>query len=735
MARINIPYSEASVLPPEQGMEVNTNNLEGRTNQVLASQNQLMDVSFAQAERARSMAYGAEVQAMEAEQNASLLKLFPAAMKDIGDIVNKSVEKIARLDQAQFDENLQKEMNAYMLDEGFKLQEEYLYYRQSLKEANGGQGDPDSPKKMSEWMGARMQNVIGKAPSEKAKLAMTEKLMNMKLDSLEDGFRIRDMALAEARRKRLEKDLVDQLVKNTRNEPENALQNLDMLKNVGKALVFEGVPKKDINAAMITGQTSIVSATVEGFLEREQPRSAIKALGDATIKASVDSKTHTSLLNSAINAELIKTVTNKKEIKLGVNLALLQEKMLTKGASGADEAASISFNSHRATIMDAVDRDSTFKNHQADVAYFTNQNKIMDKDTALRLIDEASDISTPDGNPYKAAAAALTLNAMLKDSSGRFGDLGTQLMDEAGGLHKQRLGAAIAVANKINNGASIESAVSLGTKMLQPVTETEKKNREELFNIHLSTIDKSGKITGYTKRALEAIEAPTSSKQLGHLKGADPYIAEFVDTTKANYILTGDLKAAEDMTTKELATKYQYTEINGVPEVMRGAPELYFKDMDKIQNIKADRMLDLAVEMGKESKSTIIYKKDTNEFVQLDKDGKPVNAMKVGIQPIYLQTEKAEDVKRYLVVNQLTGIPLRVPSDPTRLQTIDFQYDIKAYNEKLKAEKQRRYKELGVDVEASSVDDIMRLIDPELQRGVDIMKLRQKEKELMRVNN
>lgn len=729
MAKINIPFSDAAILPPEQGMQVNTGALEQRTNQVLSSQNQLLDTAFQQAESARSRAYGAEVQAMEAEQNASLMKLFPAAMKDVGDIVNKSVEKIARLDQAQFDENLQKEMNAYMLDEGFKLQEEYLYYRQQLKESN----DADAPKKMSEWMGARMNGVIGKAPSEKAKLAMTEKLMNMKLDALEDGFRIRDMALAEARRKKLQKDMVDALIKNTKEQPENSLQNLQMLTNVGQALVFEGVPKKDITAAMITGQTQIVSATVEGFLNNEQPRSAIKALGDATIKAAVDEKTHTSLLNVAAKAELIKTTTNKKEIVLGVNLSMFQENMLTKGAKGAEEASNVSFNMYRSSQAVPQNDDEVKSAHQQDVKYFSSRNKIMDKETAERLLDEATNISTRDGNPYQAAASALTLNAMLKDNTGRFGDLGTQLMEESNGLYKQKLGAAIAMANKINNGSSVESAAELANKLMQPVSETEQKNREKLFDIHLSAIDKNDKTSKFAKDAYKAIGADKNS--FGKLKGSETYLAEFTDATKANYILTGDIEAAKVLTAKELSSKYAMTEINGTPEIMRGAPELYFKNVDKVKAIRDEQVNSYAIALAGSTGQNISYKKETGELVVKDANGKAVNAIKVGIQPIYLKTEQGDDKKSYLLVNQDTGIPLSSATNPMNLQTIEYNYDIKKYNEALEAEKKRRYDALGVDPHASSIDDIMRQIDPELQAGVDVIKLRQLEQELMRVDN
>jgi hypothetical protein len=706
MAKINIPYAEGNLTPTIPGGMTDTGMLESRTNQVQGAGDALLDQSFRQADAARSMAYSAELKASDAEQNASLMKLLPAAAKEIGTAMDMAVEKIARLDQAQFDENLQKEMNAYMLKEGYDFQEQFLHYKQSLKEANGGKGDADAPKKMSEWVNARMQGVIGKAPSEKAKLGMTEYLMKAKLNALEDGFQIRDRALAAARQQAA-KDAVDAVIKMTRKQPENSFENIKLLQNIGNQLVYEGVPKAQVNPFLDTAAGQIYGASAQGFLEKGNGTGAALVLGSEQAKAKMDPTQHKSILNKVANAELMKYTTSVKEIKLGINMALAEQGDLAPGAPGADGASDVMFQRH----LSAVENPANLQNpgqalQWSDTLlndYFSKYNRVMGKETAQNLMDTA----TQRANPNAALAASLVLDAIVKDNSGRFGNLGRELLRHDTGNYSENLQAAHTMVRRVAAGETPVQAWETVQKILTPATPQEVEVRKKIINDYAKISQDKEKPNAFMDQAFKAIEYDPAWYKFSETPdvnsfNSDRYLGQYKTIFEDNYILTGSIEAATAATNAQIRTRWGVTSVNGRQEIMEGAPSVVYSNKTVAEKTLQEAAIKAAIEQGgfdaNYNKGTKLltkydtYADDKTQTVQVKKDanGNPIPDVqrRVGIAPLYNYTMKTDakvtvdEERTYMVVDLDTGIPLRNKDDSTQLVTVTYGKNIVAYEEK-----------------------------------------------------
>lgn len=728
MAKINVPYGDIQTTSTQEGGFTNTGIIGNATDQVLNAGGNLLDVAFKQADSFRSMAYSAELRAFEAEQNASLLKLLPAGMKEIGQAVDSAVEKIARIDQAQFDENLQKEMDAYMLSEGMKFQEEYLYYKQSLKEANGGAGDSDAPKKASSWVNDRIKNIVGSAPSEKAKLRMTEFLMKAKINALEDGFQIRDHALAEARRNKLKGDAVDAAIKAARNTPENALESIDMLTNIGQQLLYNDVPKKEVDPFLKHAEGKIWGATVEGFLDKDQTGKALAVLGSQA-KTVMDPDVHSGYVNKIAKAEVMKYITNKKEIKLAIAQSQIERGDALPGAGNIDQASDNLFFDYMATKPNPLSFTSVQDAHMGFLltnhTYFANKNQVMGKEAAQYLMDMATQRS----NPYAALSSAMTLDAIVKDKSGIYGNLSRELLRHDTGNYAQNLQAALTYVRRVSAGEKPEQAYETVQKLLEPVSKEEQEMRKETLKTFYGSggfVDKLG------KDALSAIKydpwGPTKIEaRQGKDFNVDAYLAEYKTVFEENYILSGNTDTAELATNAQMSSVWGTTEVNGRVEVMRGAPTSLYSQPDKAEKELRALSIKAAMEQGgfdvSDSEKQLVtryvtYADDKTQTVKpmLDDKGNPIidQTRRVGIAPIYNVTVNSfngkitDAVREYMVVDLDTGMPIMHKDDPTRVVTVKYGRDIKKYEDKLRAQQESI---TGPYVKGQATDSTMNKIE------------------------
>lgn len=654
MARINLPLTDVSIVEQQQTPAYNTQNITQAAAATSQGYSQLLDRSLGQADRLRNQAFSAEMAAVEAENAASLGKLIPEAMGKIGKIMTETGNTLAAIDQKEYEENLRKQENAYMMENVMKMQEDYLYFRDEMH----SNPTSDAPKKVSKWFEGRMSDILKKAPSEDAKLEMTQKLLSLRLHGLEDGFGIRQRAL-KAEREQALMNAMNSAVSAAYVDPSSPEAAIATVDKIGEVFGQEGMPEPQRQTLINQTKGNIINSSVTAHLENGNISGALDVFRKPALQTLLDPSKRQELGTNIAKSLLLRNTNSSKKIDTALGQIAFMQNQTIPGVSNNNQIADNVFLSYiqNSGNPQALNGDTYRRWADDTTKFFNTYNQVMGPQT-MKMLGFAVQSSN---NPHYAAASALVIDGIMNNPQSPARNLAPQL---AKSMSDDQLAMALNLARSVKYGEPVEMAVANAKKNMREslspdaIADRKMQVKEAFKNMTPKDLANEAVGTSWYKFDVDA-------------KNALPIAEEYKNLVADTYSKTGDMETARTIAASKMQKKYAVTEVNGYPEIMAGAPSLVgYKDED-VKMALDKQLSQFATSIGGE------FKPETRELIRT-KNGQQV-VSKMRIEPVYERTEYETGKKTFLIVDDNTGRYVMNPNGT--FKTFEYGLDEKAVQE------------------------------------------------------
>jgi hypothetical protein len=654
MAKINLPFTDTGMTPIQSTPNYNEQQLNQSQNEVLGARQQLLDTALREGEQWQAKNERAQMAAVEAENRASLMQLIPNAMKEIGGIIDETTNKIVSIDVHQFKEELKKKERAYVLDNGMKLQEAYLKFRQA---------NPGNPKATLEFMNSGINTALSQAPSETSKLDFLSKAYGIKYSALTNAYS-EQKRVAKGQRMSAIGKAYESVLSQIKMNPLDVNTPIAQMNDISKVLAGEGAGKKELSDFTSRYKSDIMSTQVKTFVDNGDPKTAIKALATPSYKQNITPSRYKTLEDSSVKMFAESKLAHYKGADLRAGIAALRSGAMTPEMTNAKQYADADFMLNLKTLMpvpSSIGPDNVGDISNNLVMYWKGQ-PIVGKDQTEFIMDRVK----YSNNPYEVAGYAMAMDRIYNEKELRLGNVAVQFKDQ----DEKYTGMALDIARVAklgNDKASLEKSV----EDIRKFYFDKSKDDVNEFNKAITAEERSGKLD-YNKIVKDEFGHWFG---YGNAKNMDVIAKDAKDIFRAAYMQTNSQEAATQLTRQALARDYRETDINGQKELMKNPPEAYL-DSGKAQKLLHDSMKDYFSQSGLEY---------DNYQVKLPDGSK----QQIRIQPLDIPNSEP-GIKRYLVTDKDGGL----------IQKADghfLTFDIKLDQQLFSKEKDRVLTELGFD--------------------------------------
>jgi hypothetical protein len=673
MARINLPTPESAMTPIQQTAPFNASEIKSFQNQVGSEYDQLTSRALSSAASFRDRAEAAEMAATEAENKASLMKLIPQAMQDIGDTFDKATAKIVALDQHQFEEEAAKAGRAYVLEEGIGLQEQYLKFRQQ---------NPGNPAATLKFVNGQINEALSRAPTEDARLDLLSKASRIKYSALSNAFsekRVRGKQERQSQVSKAYNSILEQVKVNPYDVQTSAVQ----LNDINKTLSNEGLPADHVDYLNKSMKSGVLKTQIQTFLQNGQVNNAADALRDKGYKATIEANEYKGLVDVTAQAFIESKLATYKKSDLRTGIAVLRAGAITPDMPKAKQYADADFLLNAETMMpkpSEITSDNYARISDSLNSYWAGQ-KVVGSDQIAYINNRL----VYSGNPYEAAGYAQAIDKLFNDPNLKNIEVASQYGDS----NKSTVGMALDISRQLKLGVPAADAVQNVRNHYASLNNKE----ESQWNKELDRATKEIKFDNLVESAIDKWNVYYNPNN-------QPYAAKEAENLfRAAYMKTGNVDTAKEMTKVALERDYSITEVNGVKEIMKNAP-------DKVLPGQTKRIVEgFHSEMGKYFTEAGL--KYDNNYNVVGPDNKPV---RIRMQPMYNGIDTKPGTKTFLVTDE--GGRLIVRPDGNFL-TYNVGYDPDAFIK----EKENLMQNLGFEkdmteerLRESAKNDIMNYI-------------------------
>lgn len=658
MAKINLPFTETGMTPSQVTPNYNEQDLNQAQNEVLGARQDLLNSAMSQAEMWKGKSERAEMMAVEAENKANLMKLIPDAMKDIGGIIDETSNKILSLDIHQFKEELKQKERAYVLDSGMKLQEDYLKFRQT---------NPGNPKAALEFVNSKINQSLSQAPSETSKLDFLSKAYGLKYSALSSAY---------AEKRHIEKNQRMSTIGNSyqsvlsqiKMNPLDTYKPIQQMSDISKVLAGEGKDQAFIDRFNIQAKSDIMSTQVRTFLDKGDPKTAIKALATPAYKENIAAPQYKTLEDLSVQMFADSKLASYKGADIRAGISALRSGAMTPEMPKAKQYADADFMLNLKTMMPAS--SSITESNVGDISnnlimYWKGQ-PIVGADQTKFIMDRVK----YSNNPYEVAGYAMALDRIYNEKELQLGNVAGQYKD----IDEKYTGMALDIARVAklgNDKGSLQKSVEEIRKFYFDKSKDEIKD----FNKSITQLEKDGGIN-YNDVVSDTFNHWYSTNPTN----TDQIAKETREIFLGAYIRTGSVDAAKDLTKAALVRDYQTTTINGSKEIMKNAPEQFIGNAKLAQKQLHDTLGTYFKEAGLEYSDYMVKLPDGSKT-------------QIKVQP--LDTGRNDPGMRRYLVTDLNGGLIQKP-DGTFL-TFDVKFD----QDRFDKERIRVLKEQGLEPDVS----------------------------------
>ena len=661
MAKINLPFTETGMTPTQITPNYNEQDLNAAQNEVLNARQQTLEYALKEGEHWQAKNERAQMMAVEAENKANLMKLIPEAMKDIGSVIDETTNKILAIDVHEFKEELKKKERSFVLENGMKLQEDYLKFRQA---------NPGNPKATLEFMNSRINTALSQAPTETAKLDFLSKAYGTKYSALSSAYAEKKRVGKGQRMSAIGKSY-ESVLSQIKMNPLDVNKPIEQMNDISRVLAGEGAGKTELQNFSVKYKSDVMATQVRTFLDKGDSKTAIQALATPSYKQTIVPSQYKQLEDLSVRMFADSKLATYKGADLRAGIAALRSGAMTPEMPNARQYADADFMLNLKTLMPAsssIGADNVGDISNNLLMYWQGQ-PIVGKDQTAFIMDRVK----YSNNPYEVAGYAMALDRAYNEPELRLGTVGAQFKD----MDEKYTGMALDIARTAklgNDKASLEKSVEEIRKFYFG------KGQEELkiFNEQLTKLEQNGtidyeemvnkKFSSIFNKLPFTPDNPTNTTMIAK---------DAKEIFRGAYIRTGSVDAATDLTRIALERDYRVTKANGVAEIMKNPPEIYLgNDSKRVQFEMNQSIGSYFKENGLSYENNIVTLPDGSK-------------QQIKIQP--LEIENIEPgMRRYLVTDANGGLIQKADGN---FLTFDVRFD----QNKFDNERIRILKELGVD--------------------------------------
>ena len=658
MAKITIPFQDSA---PEQALLSNINDAAGLgriAQSTTQSLDQMLNNQLQTADDERRNAFRAEQQAVDARNKADLSKVIPAAMKEVGSVIDETTNKIAQLDQSQYNQELKKQEAAYMVYELSDFQENYGKMLQSHK------GGKSSPQEMTNWVNDQMVNILGKAPSEDAKLNMTEKLLHYRMDALAKGYASSKRAATSTQVDQLTKAM-KQSANKAKADPLNPMAYINEIMHIGDVMEkTQGLSVDSKNKLVDSFKADVIKQSVVSLNQKDQPTQGLNLLSEAQRLNLAPANVIQELTDETAKTSLALHIQSDGNMKNAIGLRAFATGKLNSNVEGAGKYADLGFLAFKSQMppSESLDQNNYLDYSRGLQSFFSNHNKVIGPDSLSFLVNNVVDTN----NPHGAAATSLFLDSVLNSKDPNLQELAPQLVKNKD-IDAAKLTSALDLAKLVNLGIPPQEAFA---RVKANYLDKSSASQLEDKNINSKLV----KAWGDNKKLLEpevaeifGVDHFWSSTPINLTKMSAEYEDNVRTFTKYN---GGDVESAKTLAKARLRDNYGVTEVNGKSEIMQFPPEKFTNDPRVARNLIGQQLNAVADLIGMTN-----YNPKT-KVGELNGDKVPI-----GIQPIHNYTNNNKAVKEYAVVDLRTNS--FILDKERQIKTIKLQVNPDTYKNEL----------------------------------------------------
>jgi len=550
MPKINIPFSDGNNQPMQQQTVSNVENLAQLAGAQASGLQNAFSVALSQADSLKAQSDRANQIADESAFNTRIENLLPGFQNDVGKLTLNAVNTIAGIAEQNYQNQLKAQEDVYMMSNMVKVQEQYLDVTKS------GALSPEDTRK---WFNGQIESVLQTAPSESAKLDMFSKLSQYKISALDESYK--NDLIQKKQQMGMELDnVVNSLSKQVFNDPTNIQAFNDQLNNIPVAMKAAGFDDQAIKSAMISSEARLSASAINGFLDKGDIKSAMVVL-QSTGSFPDDKKRE-------LTTQIVESFRKQQLSELNIFQEAISRDSFNNGGLqvGSKEWGRVADSQFMGFMTQSIGDTSTMgrtdvsKVSASIATYFETFNQGMGPDTAKMLVGKISNSS----NPNEVAAYSVAIKNMTTMPQFVQNGIGKDLVE-----NKDKFADAFMVADLVSAGTSPEEAVNRTREVLRNSSPTVLQYRKKDLDSYWSKKDSTD--------IMNKIQDDAGINWNIEMSPDYQTIADYRDTFDNFFMLSGDADKAEEMTQAYVAKNYAATTVNGKKELMKGAPELYFK--------------------------------------------------------------------------------------------------------------------------------------------------------------
>jgi hypothetical protein len=637
MPKINIPLDNPDVTTVLNTPTATPQDVSGSLSAASSAIDSYYGQAAQQADASRNELLRAQILKSEADSNAKLSKIVPELVTKIKDTITNTSNAMAAIDQQVFELDKAKRDKAYTVEGMQKLQVDYLNYKDSI--AN----KPDAPLLANKWLNAQTADLLEKAPSEDAKLDMMSRILPVKLNAMEESYQYRQKVLKEQRVNSLYSALNNTIAASEKS-PDNVAAFSKQIDSILLQLGKEGVSKSDLKEIRSNFQDQAYERAVFSHITGGNYEAATNLMvaGDAIDNVSED--TRTKLATEITTGHVNNSIETKRSFEKSSGLAAFYTNQLNPASPSAGriaDTAYYNFKSHFGDLSN-VDAEGARKYSDSIVKYVGSYNKVIGDDMVRDMI------STPFNttNPNLAMANVMALDTIINDKSNPASNAGAAFIANTTVQERTQLKWALTMATLVKNGMSPEQALTkIQTNYTNGAIEGTLDNDSNAVGKYFA--DKPNAAWDKTLNSWTRWGAKPSTNPKFEKEFRDLTSSFYLDTKGTKSDPQDAVKAAADMASAVMAKKYKTTKINGKPEIMEAAPELYFNDEKVVNQYINTAVTNYTTQIGGKVVDA------ENRIVQVG-DQK----VRLGIMSVPNLTLNEKDAKTYILTNAESGMPI-----------------------------------------------------------------------------
>ncbi len=526
---------------------------------------------------ARLSAQKTKIMADEVKHQESLQ--LPLAMSRMEENAMDAIGQIAHLNEIKRSADLKEQNRSWVTNQTIDLETKFNSFLGDAK-ANANPDGSGFETTVQTWLNDYEKNNLTNAPSQEGLTAMYAHTSAFKINAMRVAGDF-ETAMRSRNRINVSNQNVANLAATSFDNPEALASSLNQVDKLGRALSGDLKDPSDVDKFVNSSKATLYVSTLKGALSRNDFDMVGKLADNKDLQDTIPPTQFSSIMTSAAKQEEHYDKEQDKIKNATVMATMYERGALSASLPGADKVATQSF----VDFLSGLGDTSQMKPQDISVIstnivrYFSDKNYTSD-DVRGMLEGKINTAS----NPSEVAAYSVAVNSLSTDPT----LMGTKIigkMDAKSRLRAYNIAEimqatgdpekAIAIADKVTQGAI--NAPEGGAKLLLEgwagggTNDVKSRMGKEYDSLFKSNWLSSSKLTDSDK-AYGAAEMEKSTKQ-------------FLD---AGYSVKDSLKLAGDEIRKTRAV----TNVNGRDELMLGAPELYYDNVQlpKAKQIMADEI-------------------------------------------------------------------------------------------------------------------------------------------------